>query len=206
MPIFPKREPDILALCQAMIAGKTAHPAMFPSLNVGILIIGRADYEGAKTAQIEAIAHARVAGDQKDTALAALAEKMKAELKKSEVDVGGDSEKLEYIGWGPKAAPSPADPPGQPRDLEALAQGNGSVELDWKGPARGSGGAVRTYVIERRQQPTGGEFGDWSQASIALESQAILMNQPRGPQLEYRVKAINTGGQSPPSNTVGVVL
>jgi hypothetical protein len=121
--------------------------------------------------------------------------------------VGDDSEKLEYIGWGPKAPPSPADPPGQPRDLEAVVQGNGSVEFDWKPPAPGSGGTVRTYVIERRDQPEGGgEFGEWSQASIALESQAILMTQPRGPQLEYRVKAINTGGQSPPSNTVAVVL
>ena len=90
MPVFPKREADILALVQAMIAGKTAHPGMFPSLNIGILIIRRADYEGAKATQVEAMAQAQVATDQKDAALAALAEKMKAELKKSEVDVGGD--------------------------------------------------------------------------------------------------------------------
>lgn len=50
------------------------------------------------------------------------------------------------------------------------------------------------------------QSGGWSQSAIALESQAILMNQPRGPQLEYRVKAINTGGQSPPTNTVAIVL
>ncbi len=206
MPVFPKREADILALVQAMIAGKTAHPGMFPSLNVGILIIGRADYEGAKATQVEAVAQAQVVTEQKDAALAVLAEKMKAELKKSEVDVGGDSEKLEYIGWGPKAPPGPTDAPGQPRSLEALAQGNGTVELDWKGPARGSGGRVRTYVIERRDQPQGGEFGEWSQAAIALQSEAILMNQPRGPELEYRVKAINTGGESIPSNTVAAVL
>ena len=206
MPVFPKREADILALVQAMIAGKTAHPAMFPSVNVGILIMARANYVGAKAIQVQTMAQARVVTEQKDAALAALAEKMKAELMKSEVDVGGDSEKLEYIGWGPKASPSPADAPGQPRDLEAVTQGNGTVELDWKGPARGSGGPVRTYVIERRDQPEGGEFGEWSQASIALQSEAILMNQPRDLQLEYRVKAINTGGESPPSNTVAVVL
>lgn len=206
MPVFPKREADILALTQAMIKGYQAHPPMFPSKNVGRLIITRADYEGAKATQVEAVAQAQVATDQKDAALAALAEKMKAELKKSEVDVGGDSEKLEYIGWGPKVPAGPTNAPGQPRNLEALAQGNGSVELDWKGPARGSGGSVRTYVIERRDQPQGGEFGNWSQTAIALQSEAILMNQPRGPQLEYRVKAINTGGQSPPSNTVAVVL
>ena len=206
MPVFPKREADILVLVQAMMQGYLAHLGDFPSRNIGILISARADYNGAKATQVEAIAQAQVVTDQKDAALAALAEKMKAELKKSEVDVGGDSEKLEYIGWGPKASPSPAAPPGQPRNLEALAQGNGTVDLDWKGPARGSGGPVRTYVIERRDEPEGGEFGDWSQASIALESQAILMTQPRGQQLEYRIRAVNTGGVSIPSNTAPVVL
>ena len=206
MAVFPKREADILALVESMIEGKTAHPGMFPHLNVGVLIMGRAKYEGAKAAQIEAVAQARVVTEQKDAALAVLVEKMKVELKKSEVDVGGDAEKLDYIGWGPKAAPSPAAPPGQPRALEAVDQGNGSVELDWKGPARGTGGAVRTYVIERRDRPEGGEFGDWLQAGIALESRAILMNQPRGLELEYRVKAINHGGQGDPSNTAMVVL
>ena len=34
----------------------------------------------------------------------------------------------------------------------------------------------------------------------------VLTNQPRGPQLEYRVKAVNVGGESIPSNTVAVVL
>jgi hypothetical protein len=207
MPIFPKREADILALVQAMIGGYTAHAGDFPSSIIIALLVSRGGYITAKNDQIEALAAAQVATDEKDTALAALTEKMKAELKKSEVDVGADSEKLEYIGWGPKAPPSPSDPPGQPRNLDAVVQGAGTVLLDWKAPARSSGGTVRTYVIQRRDQPEGGgEFGSWSQAGIALESETTLMNQPRGPQLEYRVKAINTGGQSPPSNTVAVVL
>ncbi|HEG44027.1 hypothetical protein LCGC14_1507900 [marine sediment metagenome] len=207
MPRFPKREADILALVQAMIGGYSAHPGDFPSSIIFALLVSRGGYITAKNDQIEALAAAQVATDEKDTALAALVEVMKAELKKSEVDVGDDSEKLEYIGWGPKAPPSPSDPPGQPRNLDAVVQGAGTVLLDWKAPARGSGGTVRTYVIERRDQPEGGgEFGSWAQAGIALESETTLMNQPRGPQLEYRVKAINTGGESVPSNTVAVVL
>jgi len=208
MPKFPKREADILALADAMIAGYTAHAADFPSRAPGLAFKARRlGYLTAKDAQTEALAAAQVATEQKDAKLTALIELMKDELKKSEVDVGADSEKLEYIGWGPKAPPSPADPPGQPRNLDAIIQGPGTLSLDWKGPARGSGGNVRTYVIERREQPeAGGEFGDWAQVGIALESETTLMNQPRGPQLEYRVKAINTGGESTPSNTVAVVL
>ncbi len=207
MPRFPKREADIVALCDAMIAGYNAHIVDFPSSQGMALAFARMFYITAKNDQTDALAAAQIATDEKDTALAALAEKMKAELKKSEVDVGDDSEKLEYIGWGPKALPSPSDPPGQPRNLDAAVQGAGTILLDWKAPARGSGGTVRTYVIERRDQPEGGgEYGDWVQAGIALESECMLMNQPRGPQLEYRVKAINTGGESVPSNTVAVVL
>jgi len=46
----------------------------------------------------------------------------------------------------------------------------------------------------------------WSQVGIAMESETSLTNQPRGPQLEYRVKAVNVGGESIPSNTVAIVL
>ena len=209
MPKFPKRESDILALVNAMLDGYAAHPTDFPS-HFGRppwLLIKRGLYTTAKNTQTDALAAARVATEQKDAKLAALVELMKDELKKSEVDVGDAPQKLEYIGWGPKAPPSPADPPGQPRNLDAAVQGAGMVLLDWKSPARGSGGNVRTYIIERRQQPEGGgEFDNWQQTGIALESEAAIMNQPRSVQLEYRVKAINTGGESVPSNTVAVVL
>ncbi len=209
MPKFPKREADILALCDAMITGYIAHAADFPSYFDGPPwpLIKRAAYVAAKNVQTNALAAAQVATEQKDAKLTVLVELMRDELKKSEVDVGGDSEKLEYIGWGPKAPPSPAALPGQPRNLDTAVQGAGTILLDWKAPARGSGGTVRTYVIERRDQPEGGgEFGEWRQAGIALESETTLMNQPRGVQLEYRIKAINTGGESPPSNTAAVVL
>jgi len=208
MPKFPKREADILALANAMLAGYAAHPADFPS-HVGSpwLLIRRAHYLATKNTQTDALAAAQVATEQKDAKLAALVELMKAKLKKSEVDVADAPEKLEYIGWGPKAPPSPADPPGQPRNLDAIIQGANTVLLDFKAPARGSGGNVRTYIIERRQQPEGGgEFGKWAQVGIAIESETTLMNQPCGVQLEYRVKAINIGGESIPSNTAAVVL
>jgi hypothetical protein len=208
MPKFPKKEADIMALCEAMMAGYAAHPADFPSRTPGPLLPAMSgQYLAAKNTQTGALAAAQIATEQKDAKLAVLVEVMKNELKKSEVDVAGDPEKLEYLGWGPKAPPAPADPPGQPRNLDAAVQGASTVLLDWKAPARGSGDTVRNYIIERREQPAGGgEFGDWAIAGTTLNNEINLNDQPRGVQMEYRVKAINTGGESPPSNSVAVVL
>lgn len=207
MPRFPKREADILALVNAMLAGYRAHAGDFPShTGPRWLLIRRAQYLAAKKAQTETQAAAQIATEVKNFKLDALKDIMRDELKKSEVDVGNTSEKLEYIGWGPKAPPTPADPPGQPRNLDAVMQGNGTLFLDWKAPARGSGGPVRTYIIERRDENAGSEFGNWAQVSIALETEATLADQPQGQQLEYRIKAVNAGGKSTPSNTIAVVL
>jgi hypothetical protein len=207
MAKFPKRQADIEALATAMMVGYWNHVADFPSADFPALLMANNNYHTAKNTQTEALAAAQVATEQKDTKLAALIEVMRKELKKSEVDVADAPQKLEYIGWGRKAAPSPADPPGQPRNLDAVMQGAGTVLLDWKAPVRGAGGPARTYVIERREQPEGGgEFGNWQQVGIAIETEASLMNQPRGIGLEYRIKAINTGGESVPSNTIAIVL
>jgi len=207
MARFPIAEPDIVALANAMVAGYGVHALDFPSADpIGLMAV-LGDYSTAKTAQVDAQAVAQVATEDKDLKIEALEDKMRNELKKSEVDVGIDSEKLEYIGWGPKAPPSAAVIPGQPRNLDPVIQGAGTLFLDWKPPARGTGGTVRTYVIERREQPAGGGvFGDWAQIAIALETETTLTSQPRGPQLEYRIKAVNVGGQSIPSNTAAVVL
>jgi len=207
MPIFPRNESDIVALANAMIAGYGAHALDFPSADVPGLTAATSAYNVVKNAQTDALGIAQVATEDKNVDLGLMEDKMRDELKKSEVDVGIDSEKLEYIGWGPRTLPSPSDPPGQPRNLDPVIQGPGTLFLDWKPPARGTGGTVRTYVIERREEPAGGgEFGDWAQVGIALETEATLTNQPRGQQLEYRVKAVNVGGESVPSNTAPVVL
>ncbi len=53
---------------------------------------------------------------------------------------------------------------------------------------------------------SGGEFGSWSQVGIALETETTLTDQPRCPQLEYRIIAVNKAGEGEPSNTEMVVL
>jgi len=197
----------VVALGDAMIAGYTANPGVFPNANVAALQLVRDGYQGAKDAQLAALAQAQLATESKDGALDGLEVCMKMQLKQSEVDTDDNPEQLELIGWGPKAPAQPTDPPGQPRALESVNEGPGSLQLDWKGPARGTGGPVRTYIVQRREQAEGGgEFGGWAQISVALETEIALIAQPRNQQLEYRVIAINAGGESVPSNTVAVVL
>ena len=207
MPRFPKRESDVIMLANAMISGYTINPAEFPSADVPALQTALDGYGTAKGDQLEKQALAQLTTETKDEKLDGLVDFMKTELKQSEVDVADDPEKLELIGWGPKAPAQPSDPPGQPRALDPIIQGPGTLFLDWKPPASGTGGTVRTYLVERREEPAGGgEFTAWHQVGIALESEVQLTGQPRGQQLEYRVIAVNAGGNSVPSNTAAVVL
>jgi len=46
----------------------------------------------------------------------------------------------------------------------------------------------------------------WGHITSAIDNKIALKNEPTGLRLEYRVKAINKGGESFPTNTVCVVL
>ena len=60
MPQFPRKEADVVALANAMVAGYTAHAADFPSSDVASLSTTLGDYSTAKTAQTDAMAAAQV--------------------------------------------------------------------------------------------------------------------------------------------------
>ncbi|HEW79641.1 MAG TPA: fibronectin type III domain-containing protein [Phycisphaerales bacterium] len=207
MPTFPTKEAEVVALVEAMIAGYTAHGADFPSVTVADLQTALSNYQTDKQAQDDAKAQAQIATVTKTDNLDALKELMRNDLKVSEVDVVDDPEKLTQIGWAPKAPPQPVVAPGQPTNLHPTAEGQGMLWLAWDRPASGSGGPVRNYIVERREQPAGGgEFGTWSIVGSALNNDISLTDQPRGIQMEYRAKATNIGGESMPSNTAAVVL
>lgn len=206
MPRFPQSELEIVTLAATMEDGFVAHAADFPNANVMALGTKAATFNTAKTAQLDAAAAAMVATEAKNTAMAALEEEMRDQLKQAEVDTGNDPVKLAYIGWAPRADAAAVELPGQVRNLEAVVQGAGTLFLDWKAPAMATGGPVRTYVIEKRVADGAGVFGSWQQVGIAIESETLLTGQERGPQLEYRVVAVNTAGQGAASNTVAVVL
>ena len=178
----------------------------FPSAGPTAIAAAMTAYETAKTDQVNAIGTGRVATVAKNEILADLEKVMKTQIRKSQTDVVDDPMKLELIGWGPRRTAAPIKPPGQPSGLKVTLQGPGNVLLQWKKPT-GAGGQVRDYLIERRVQPSGGgEFGNWILVDTTLQKQTELFGQPRGIQIEYRIRARNLGGQSSASNDIAVVL
>lgn len=206
MPRFPKKEADIFALANQMIAGYTDHPAVFPHANVAALTNARIDYTNQVIVAGCYKADVALATEVKDKAFRALTRKMKQQLKRSEVDAKDNPLQLKRIGWTEERYGTKARKPAQPRALEATQRGPGVVELEWKAPVPGKGGPVRSYVVLRRQQLQGKKFTNWSQEGMALTTEITLTNQPRYIQLEYRIIALNATGTSIPSNVVSVVL
>ncbi len=205
MPVFPRSEPDIVSLAENMIAGYTDHAADFPSVVVADLQTILDHYQDGKNSQNDASAQSKIATEVKDERLDDLVELMRNDLKLSEVDVADDPEKLALIGWGLRQPPQPVDPPGQPENFVAVVQGPDEIWFNWDSPD--SGGTVRNYIIERRDEPAGGgDFGEWEVIGTSLATEAHLIEQPRGIQMEYRVRSANVSGESIPSNIAAVVL
>jgi hypothetical protein len=205
MPQFPNKEAEIVALAEQMIAGLTEHGADFPSVTKAALESGLADYKEQKQTQDSAKSQAQIATISKDENLDLLVELMKNDLKKAEVDCTNIPQNLYEIGWGPRSEPQPLIAPASPTELHPIAEGQGTIWLVWNKPE--TGGPVRNYIIERRQQPqSGGDFGPWTLVNTTYNREINLTDQPVNARLEYRAKAANAAGESLPSNSVSVVL
>ena len=161
MPRFPRRESEVVTLVLKMITGYAANPGVFPNANQTLLQSKLTGYNTKKSDQTAAEAKWHLSTEAKDVSLHDLEDTMQEQLKQSEVDTHNDPTELELIGWGAKDLPTPEMGPGEPRDLQSVMQGPGTLKLDWRHPL-GPGGDVRVYRIERRQQPEdGGQFGPW---------------------------------------------
>ena len=202
MARFPIAEADIAALAQAIRSGLTTNAAVYPAPPVSPGDLGAAfsAYTATRNAAIAAQAAAEAATAAKDEALDDLAEAMKTDIRYAENTVNFDDDQLKLIGWAGRKAATPLAIPGQPRLLEAPRQGEGWVFLDWKAPS--DGGAPAAYKVMRRERPA----GPWEDIATAVITEATLVEQPRGAELEYRIIAVNKTGDSEPSNTVMVVL
>ncbi len=202
MARFPLKEPEIAQLAQEMGAGLAANILIYPAPPVSPLDLGAllSAYSTAKIALVAAQAAAEEATTTKDDVLDLLVDGMKSDLRYAENTVDYDDDKLKLIGWAGRKAPTALTAPGQTRLLEAPRQGEGWVYLDWKAPI--DGGKPNAYKVMRRERPAGA----WEDVETAVITEATLVAQPRGLELEYRVIAINKAGDGEPSNTEMVVM
>ena len=202
MARFPKKEPEIVALAEQLWRGLWDNNSTYPApprhpffLRFKMLI-----FKNRRGTAIAEQAAAEAATANKDDALDDLVEAMKTDIRYAENTVNYDDDKLKLIGWAGRKVATPLAIPGQTRLLEAPRQGDGWVFLDWKAPV--DGGKAAAYKIMRREQAD----GSWEDVATAVISEATLVEQPRGRELEYRVIGLNRAGQSQPGNTVNVVL
>jgi hypothetical protein len=202
MATFPRTEPEIVALAEAMEAGLTANAVLYPAPPVAVLDLTalKTAYVSAANDAIAARAAAEAATTSKDDALETLTDAMKSDIRYAENTVDFDDDKLKLIGWAGRKAAVALAPPGQSRLLEAPRQGEGWVFLDWKAPI--DGGKPAAYRVSRRERPA----GPWEDVATAVLTEATLVEQPRTKELEYRIIAVNKSGEGPESNTAMVVL
>ena len=202
MARFPRTEPEIVALAEAMITGLTANAALYPAPPVAVLDLttAKTTYITALNAAIAAAAAAEAATTAKDETLEDLTDAMKSDIRYAENTVDYDDDQLKLIGWAGRKAPTPLQAPGQARLLEAPRQGDGWVFLDWKAPA--DGGVPSAYKVMRRQRPAGA----WAETATAVITEITLVEQPKATELEYRIIAVNKAGEGEPSNTEMVVM
>ena len=208
MASFPRTENDILALAETLRAGLQANTKIFPTppIQVTELVSHIKDFEQARDAAVAAQAAAQEATATKADELQDLMDAMKLDLAYAETTVKDDDDKLMLLGWSGRRAPTKLTAPGQPRNLEIIDEGSGTIMLDWKRPAARSGGKLASYKIEVRELPKDAIPTAWELKGIALDSEATLTSLPQGVKLEFRVIAINKAGDSEASNTVSAVL
>jgi hypothetical protein len=196
---YPRQQAEVVALIDQMIGGISEHSGLFPHCNAAALQAARDEFEQASNTLTDAESQMALAAERKLEKFNKLQQEMKNQIKLGVVDTVDNPTELSLIGWGTKRPPTPLEIPAQPIDLKIIAQGDGMVCLVWN--KLKDGGPIRCYTIERRSINL-----DWTLVANALNNEAKLTNQPTGCKLEYRVKAMNSSGESMPSNTVGVVL
>ena len=99
-------------------------------------------------------------------------------------------------------AKDPFGEPGPPIHLELVDWDQDSVDLKWEHPRDDGGSEITNYLIEKKDSS-----GKWTRAHEVpgTFTKCTVPNLTEGETYEFRVKAINAGGASQPSNEVGPV-
>lgn len=200
---FPTTIAGKMALANTMADGFEENADVYPAPKTS------ADAQKARILSVQAKsntvtqleAQLKAAREDRDNEIELMEDEMHDNIDCAEVTVDGDDAKLKLIGWSGRAEPQKLQPPGQTRVLEIIKQGAGWVMFDWKEPS--DGGKVQVYKIMRREVKDG---GDMKEAGSSVLSEATLVEQPRGVELEYAVIAVNKAGEGESSNSITITL
>lgn len=197
---YPNTEDSQLALAMrvAQSLSQQANTFPYPPVPIAEMQLLIADYQSKRELADNMTARAQMAAHEKEEALDVLNSALMLNLRYAENEVNFNNEILKLIGWGGRAAPVALQPPGEPRTLEVVRQGEGWIYLDWKEPAEG--GKVAAYKVQRSMD---GALS-WKDAAVTTGGEYTLHNQPRGRNILFQVVAFNKAGEGTPSNVVGV--
>lgn len=112
-------------------------------------------------------------------------------------NLNGTSEALETE--SPILAKNPFDKPGPPGKPECHSRSNNHVEIGWKKPSNDGGAPIKGYMVERKEK--GGK--KWTQLGgkgLIKDNSFFDDKVTQGKEYEYRVIAVNEGGESEPSS------
>ncbi|KAH3877136.1 hypothetical protein DPMN_000993, partial [Dreissena polymorpha] len=96
----------------------------------------------------------------------------------------------------PVLAKNPFDTPDAPTDLEIAKFDKYSCDLTWKKPLNDGGNPIKGYIVEKKEKR-----GDWTPCNNfpITNPNFTVMNLREGNVVEFRVKAVNDGGEGKPS-------
>ncbi|XP_015183294.1 PREDICTED: twitchin isoform X5 [Polistes dominula] len=110
------------------------------------------------------------------------------------VNSEGESEPLETA--IPVTAKNPYSEPDAPSKPDLKDWSKNHVDLKWKAPKNDGGAPIEKYIVEKKDQ-----YGKWQKALEVPgnKTDARVPDLVEGQKYQFRIKAVNKGGQSKPS-------
>lgn len=117
------------------------------------------------------------------------------------VNSEGESEPLETT--TPTTAKNPYDVPDAPGKPAIMDWDKNHASIKWTAPKSDGGAPIEKYIVEKKDQ-----YGKWQKVYEVpgLRTDARIPDLVEGQKYQFRVKAVNKGGQSKPSEPSDTLL
>ena len=205
MAEFPKSEATITQLAETLKGGLASDPIFADAPATPAQLQNELnELASANTAKVNADAAAKTATIAKNDRLNALINSMKQIFAWAVKIPGITAEQLQTLGWGFPDPPRELQPPAQCGNFRLHNIEGQTVDFDWDKPSYKDGGKPTGYKIYRREA---GTPAPWLLCNVVFGATAIEdIEQFSAGTWEVGVRASNTAGEGPLSNTVTVTV